>query len=382
MAWAAAIPAIVAAGGIAAQAAGSAMGDRRAKADQQQQEWYIDRAISEYENLGQQLPQYESALPVAPDLQEMGPQEFGRYTLQGQLSPEQEYAISQGDSEMNKVYTDPRLRDAQLSALSSLEEVGNGGMTMADKAALAQIQENASMQERGSREAILQNAKQRGMGGSGMEMLAQLSSGQNSANRARMEGLNVAATAQQRALDAMTQAGTLGGNIRGQDFSEGSAKATSQDAINRFNTANSQTVQGRNVDRGNTAQEKNLAARQGLANSNVDVGNDQTKYNVGLSQYNNDVRQKTYGNTMGQIDYRNQLQDKQFGNRSEVAKGKSGMYEIGAGAAGARADNTQRQWTGYGQAASQGINSGMNYYNANEDRNAYKKANGITDDEE
>lgn len=379
MVWAAAIPAALAAG---TAIAGSVSGDRRAKADQQQQEWYIDRAIAEYENLGNQLPQYESALPVAPDLQEMGPQEFGRYTLQGQLTPEQEFAISQGDSEMNKVYTDPRLRDAQLAALSSLEDVGSNGMTMADKANLAQIQENASMQERGNREAILQNARQRGMGGSGMEMLAQLTSGQNSANRARMEGLNVAATAQQRALDAMAQAGTLGGNIRGQDFSEGAAKATSQDAINRFNAANSQTVLGRNVDRSNTAQEKNLAARQGLANSNVDIGNDQTRYNVGLSQYNNDVRQKKYGNTMGQIDYRNQLRDKQFGNRADVAKGKAGMYQVGAGAAQAAADATRAQWAGYGQAASQGINSAANYYNANEDRNAYKKANGINDDEE
>ncbi len=54
------------------------------------------------------------------------------------------------------------------------------------------------------------------------------------------------------------QGGQLGGQMRSQDFGEQSSKAQAQDAISRFNAANSQSVQGQNVATKNTAQAANL----------------------------------------------------------------------------------------------------------------------------
>lgn len=144
-----------------------------------------------------------------------------------------------GNSAAEDIAVDPRLRQAQLDALAQLQDVGKqGGLTAQDKARIAQIESDTATADRGRRDAILQNMRSRGMGGSSQELLAQLQSAQAATDQANQSGLNVAGMAQQRALDAMAGAGQLGGQIRGQDFGEQSAVAQSRDAMSRFNTAN------------------------------------------------------------------------------------------------------------------------------------------------
>lgn len=143
----------------------------------------------------------------------------------------------QNDSEMGKIAEDPRLRDAQMRSLSKLEEIGGqGGLLAADKALLAKTQRDAASQDRGRREAIVQNAAAKGMGGTGTNLLAQLDSSQAATDRSAQAGLDIAGMAQDRALNAILQAGTLGGQIRGQEFDQNARKAQAQDAINQFNT--------------------------------------------------------------------------------------------------------------------------------------------------
>ena len=225
-----------------------------------------------------------------------------------------------GDSEMKGVSTDPRLRDAQMSALMDLQNISSsGGMTAEDKANLSRIQGQTAQADKGRREAILQNAAARGMSGSGNELLAQLQSSQAATDRQSQEGLDIAGMAQARALQAMMQSGQLGGSIRGQDFGEQSAVAQAQDAINKFNVANQNTASQYNAtalnqtgqfnagnqldtDKFNSAQaydlNKNNTAiqnqalfanhdgRQGISNANVDIGNKQATANAGKAQQN------------------------------------------------------------------------------------------------
>lgn len=157
----------------------------------------------------------------------------------GAIRPE-EYEAALADPSLLTQYTvDPRLRDAQFGALERLVEIGEeGGLTATDRARLNQIAEEEAAQERGAREAIIQGAQARGVGGSGLELASQLISGQESAGRRSRRGFDVAAEAQERALNAIMGAGELGGNIRGQQFAEQKAIAEAQDAINRFNAAN------------------------------------------------------------------------------------------------------------------------------------------------
>jgi len=195
-----------------------------------------------------------------------------------------------GNSAMENVSTDPRLRDAQMSALTSLQDISKGGLTAQDKADLARIQSTNNQQDKGRRDAILMNNQARGMGGSGQELLAQLSSSQAATDRQAQQGLDIEGMAQQRALAALSQAGVLGGNMRGQEFDEKSKVATAKDAVDRFNSANTwqgqqfnanQNMQGQqfNAGAGNTAAALGIHNKQGTMDNNTNAGNNAQKFN-------------------------------------------------------------------------------------------------------
>lgn len=214
---------------------------------------------------------------------------------QGQISPEEAQTYLQSRSEMNNISLDPRFKQAQLDALSSLEDIGNNhGITAADRAQLNQIQTEEDTRARGAREAILQNAQARGAGGSGLEMLDQLMNAQEAATRASQRGFDVAANAQNRALTALQSAGSLGGQLQNNEFNQQSQIAQANDAISRFNAANQQAQENLNVAARNDAQKTNLANKQNIANTNVGLQNSQQQYNKQLEQqqFENEMKKK------------------------------------------------------------------------------------------
>lgn len=214
---------------------------------------------------------------------------------QGTLSPEQAQAILMDSSAWENVSSDPNLKNAQLEALTALQEIGqSGGLTLSDRAALNKIATEEATANRGAREAILQNAEARGAGGSGMSILAQLQNQQDSATRRSQRDLDVAGLAQERALQALTQAGTTAGNIRSQDFTEQGARADALDAISKFNTANQQNVALTNTAANNEAQARNLAAKQAVADANTATRNNQQMHNKNLIQqdFDNEIKKR------------------------------------------------------------------------------------------
>lgn len=139
-------------------------------------------------------------------------------------------------SEFSNISEDPRLKAAQMKALAGLQDVYNqGGLTAQDRARIAQINEQINQQEQAQRNAILQNARARGTAGSGLEYAQQLAAQQQGANTRAMQGVNTAAEANRRALEALQQSGQLGGQIRGQEYGMASDKARALDEIARFN---------------------------------------------------------------------------------------------------------------------------------------------------
>ena len=183
-------------------------------------------------------------------------------------------AVKQQESQMSDISVDPRLKNQQMAAMGALDEViQGGGMTAQDTANLNRIQDQAATADRGRREAIMQNMNQRGMGGSGLELLNQLQSSQAATTQQGQQGLDVAGMAQQRALNAVMNQGQMAGQMRGQEFGEQSDIARAQDAINRFNTANQMG-----------AREFNVGGRQNTANMGTDIRNQAKRYNAGLPQ--------------------------------------------------------------------------------------------------
>lgn len=235
------------------------------------------------------------SLPNVEDMQV----ELEQLVQQGVITPEQAQAALVNRSAMSDVQTDPALKQAQLDALASLQDIGQGGMTAMDRASLNEMQNQEAARSRGAREAILQNAQARGAGGSGMEILAQLQNSQDSATRANQSGLDIAGMSQQRALEALQAAGTSAGNIRGQDFNEAAQKAQAQDAISKFNAQNQQQVNMANTTANNSAQAMNLANKQSVADQNVGLRNQQEQYNKQLVQQNYDNELKKRGGQQG-----------------------------------------------------------------------------------
>lgn len=219
--------------------------------------------------------------PALRDLQV----QLDQYVQQGVLSPEQAEAELLSSNAFSEITTDPALSGAQKQALSSLQEVANGGgLTAIDKSRMADITAEQNATARGRNESIMQGARERGMGSSDMNTINQLMSEQAAADRASRQGTSVAAEAQARALQAMIAAGDTAGKIRGQEFGEEAQKAQAENAIDLFNKQTLNQTNLYNVDTVNRADAANLAAKQAISEANVATGNQNKMYNAQQNQ--------------------------------------------------------------------------------------------------
>jgi hypothetical protein len=173
----------------------------------------------------------------------------------------------------------------EMATLDQLNQiVSGGGLTDIDRARLAEIRAQQAAQERGGRQAILQGMAQRGLGGGGSELAAYLQAQQSGADRAALEGAQVAAEAQARQLQAGLQRAGLAGNIGERDYTRQAQKAEAQDIINRFNVQNKNLAQMSNLERQQAISNLNKQ----LAQANVDARQRQeiiNKYQIPLSQF-------------------------------------------------------------------------------------------------
>jgi hypothetical protein len=328
------IPLVAAGVGAAGSIAGGIIGSNAAKAGFDRQAGLLQKGADRIE--GVNVPSIDEQLLA-----------LERLKLSGQLTPEQEQIINQKASELQKIKTDPALRDAQYAALNKLQQIGNeGGLTVTDRAQLEDIKNASNQQEQSNRNAILQNAAQRGMSGSGLQIAAELAGQQGAATRASQAGFQVGAQAQQRALQALMAAGQQGQAMQSADFNQQSQIAQASDAINRFNAANQQSVGQRNTDRANTAQQYNLNRQDLQDTTNNEIANKQQIANKGLYQTN----------------YNNQL---------DKAKGAASAY-TGQGQAAVSAGQQQaNMWSNIGGAVGK-LGSGTADYLAGQDK---KKSN-------
>lgn len=235
---------------------------------------------------------------------------------QGSLSPEQARAILVDRSKMEDVEGDPQAQAAQQAALAQLQDVTeSGGLTDTDRSKLNQISMDEGTQQRGARDAILQNAQARGMGGSGMELLAQMQNQQDSATRQNARDLDVAGMAQERALQALMNQGQLATQVGAQRFDQNAAKANAADAISQFNAQNQQQVGMANTATNNAAQAANLGAKQSISDQNTALRNQQETYNRQLKQQEYENKLKKAGGSVGLGQYNSEAAGKT--NQSE-----------------------------------------------------------------
>lgn len=200
------IPLIVAGIGALASAAGGAIGNAMGAGDRARQRQLLEQVLAQYGTLD------------VPTLKRIAVQELGPSALEG----------VQGQM-------DPHLGAAQNQSLDALGQVASSGDTAETRAAMSRILGDVARQESAGRNATMSSARARGISGSGVEMAAALSNDQAAANRAQQGGLDQAAAAQKRMLDAIMGRGQMAGQMRSEQYHELSDAARAKDLIGQYN---------------------------------------------------------------------------------------------------------------------------------------------------
>ena len=163
-----------------------------------------------------------------------------------------------------------------LEQLSGLSETGDDAISRAatEKAAF-----EADAAAKSRRAEVMRQMIQGGLGGSGQGILSGIAGQQQADSNQYLGGLQSAADAQKRRMDAISQLGSLSTNVRGQNFN---AEQANKQIMNRFteNVANSKNVYNQKVaaDR-NEASRFNINQNQNIADKNIGLGNSEMVMN-------------------------------------------------------------------------------------------------------
>ena len=269
----------------------------------------------------QALAQFANLSP--PDIEKLK-LSLAQYGNAGNLSPEMVQLISQGDTSLSNVSTDPRLRSSQQAALSGVEQIANTGMNSADQAGYELARRNAASEAQAKQNQILQNMQQRGQGGSGAELLASMQNAQSGSDRLQQAQLQEAQARQQARQQALMQQSQIASGLRNTDYTEQANLANARDQISRFNATNAQNVNQTNTGVNNQAQQFNLTNQQNLRNMNTGMNNQSQQYNKNLAV----------------DDYNRQF---------NLAGARSGAFQAAATGNDTRAGQTAGMWAGTGQ---------------------------------
>jgi hypothetical protein len=198
-----------------------------------------------------------------------------------------------GNTAMEGISTDPALRGSQMSQIAALERLRDqGGMTLTDESNLQKIKNAEMGKELSQRQSIMEQARQRGTGGSGMELMAMLQANQAGTNRQSQRDLEIAGMAQDRALQAGGQAAGLAGQVRGQDFSQEAQIAAAKDAASKFNASMLSGTDQFNVGNALRAAQGNQSIRQNVGNigtENANKSQTMNKYTMPGQQYSDQM---------------------------------------------------------------------------------------------
>lgn len=215
------------------------------------------------------------ALPEFKDLN------LQRFQQTGEMAPTTEAAeqLSMID-QLQNIQLDPRLRTAQMSALDTLQKLGQTGMTPEQRAELNAITRKTEAENQARLQQLLQQQDVRGVGSSDMGLAMRALEAQGAANRQAETSERTAATGFRQALEAITQAGGLAGQIEGTDYTRGSRLAEAQRLREMTNLGQRSDVQQRNVAARNAAQLFNLQQAQDIANRNVNLSGEEARYSA------------------------------------------------------------------------------------------------------
>jgi hypothetical protein len=278
----------------------------------------INAAKAEYDNIKDPATK---AL-IFPELKQMGV-----------LTPKEEIAFQVPESAMASISTDPRLQEAQYSALAKLAQLGEGGITQAEQIDMERSRRGLLSEQAAQQASIQESMQRRGVASGGMEAMMRQQAAQDASNKMLDYEAQTQADARRRALEAILSRGTQASQMRDQGFREEEAKAKARDLVSRFNTELMSNAQMRNVAASNEAARLNLEEAQR-------VGEWNTLRDVKTQESQNELAQRAYTNEIARLSGKyNTTMDPSLAISKEQADATSSMYTqlggaIGVGAKG------------------------------------------------
>jgi hypothetical protein len=230
----------------------------------------------------------------APDIEKLKVHLEG-YKSAGQIAPETEQALLLSSKDaLQDIQLDPKLRQAKLQQLESLQQLGQAGLTQSELFEMNRMRQQVESDAQARTKQMLEQQQARGVGSSESALAARLINSQASANRQAQATQDLAGQAFNRALQAKSQAADLAGNIENVDYSRQANLAQNLNQREIQNLQQRASAQQRNIDRFNRAQEANLASTQGIMSANVDVRNKEALASANAEQqrFENEMRKR------------------------------------------------------------------------------------------
>lgn len=147
-------------------------------------------------------------------------------------------------SHVAALQTDNNLRQNQLDTIGALQDIAsNGGMSLDDKVAQEAAMSRAAGAARRGRAGIASDLASRGQLNSGAQLAMSMGAEQQNANSARQSGMEAAAAAQRRKMEALRDIAGMSGGLRNQDWNENMARAQAADERDKWNAGSKEKAQ-------------------------------------------------------------------------------------------------------------------------------------------
>lgn len=179
-----------------------------------------------------------------------------------------------GDSAVAGMKSDPALRSKQLAAIAELQRLADmGGLDLTDRAALEQALDVGRNQTKRARAGISSELGARGQLDTGAKLAMDLDATSRGSNDLRKEGLETAAMAQRRRLQAIRDASGMSGALREQDWRESESANKAKDLRDERNAAARERAAQYNAGLPQQGFNNQLAKATGQLPSTSAVGN-------------------------------------------------------------------------------------------------------------
>lgn len=142
------------------------------------------------------------------------------------------------------------------------EQAGTQGFTGAERQMMDASSRQQAQMARSQRDALMQQAEARGMGGSGMSLVSSQLAGEQATQRQADFEAQMAMAAQQRALQAMQSLGQLGAQQYGESFQQDAYRRGAIDDFNRWQTEYRMGASERNAGRRDAQAEQRASGAQ------------------------------------------------------------------------------------------------------------------------